>query len=257
MSPVGPGLKQGRVDQGVDWSGRGPLFAIGAGTIISTRAPGWPGAGTFIALKLDNPPDPQHSVVYYAEDIAPQVHVGDHVGAGRQIGTATGGSSGIEIGWGNPGAIGQPLAQVSRIGLPANLAHQLPGTDISAATGQGANFLNFIKSSPVPATDWAALQRAVAAGGGPYLAANAPNVSGVGPGGDQGQINDVYQTPVVDQVPVQLSPEEAATNYAETQMAPQFQTNNLLRMFQMIQTKLASPDPSLNVHVRQGPVAMK
>lgn len=253
-SPVGRGLKQGRVDQGVDWSGRGPLYAVGAGTIVSLTNSGWPG-GTFIGLRLDNPPDPQHSLVYYAEDITPNVRIGDHVGAGRQIGMATGGPSGIEIGWGNPNAVGQPLAQVSNIAIPLNLARQLPESDRQAATGQGAHFLNFIQGASMQGTDWAAIKQAVAEGGGPYLAAGA--ISGEAPGGARGQITNVYQNPVIDQVPVQLSPQEAATQFAETQMAPQFQTNNLLRMFQMIQTKLASPDPSLNANVRRTPVVMK
>ena len=111
-SPVGPGLKQGRIDQGVDYSGKGNLYPTGAGTIeaVKTNDAGWEG-GTYIALRLDHPVDAQHAVVYYAEDLTPGVQVGQHVTPGQVIGTATGGSSGIEIGWQTPGQIGVPLAQ--------------------------------------------------------------------------------------------------------------------------------------------------
>lgn len=127
-SPVGAGLVQGRTDQGVDYSGSGPLYAVGDGTIISVlnSDPGWEG-GTFMALKLNNPPDPLHSIVYYAEGLTAQVKNGDVVKAGQQIGQATGGPHGIEIGWGNPNAIGQALAMGA-----------------SGVTPQGQNFLNFI-----------------------------------------------------------------------------------------------------------------
>jgi Transglycosylase-like domain len=68
ISPVGAGLTQGRTDQGVDFSGKGNLFAVGAGTIEAVTNSGWPG-GTYIALRLDHPLDADHAVVYYAEDI--------------------------------------------------------------------------------------------------------------------------------------------------------------------------------------------
>jgi hypothetical protein len=135
VNPVGPGLKQGRTDQGVDFSGAGSLFAVGDGTIVNVTNPGWSMSGgppTFIALKLNNPPDPQHSMVYYAEDINPHVQVGQQVKAGEVIGQATGVGSGIEIGWANPSAIGQSLA----------------GPGENGATSEGQNFLSFIQGNP-------------------------------------------------------------------------------------------------------------
>jgi hypothetical protein len=130
--PAGPGLSQGRTDQGVDWTGAGPVEAVGAGTILSLFNSGWPG-GTFIAERLASPPDPAHSIVYYAEDINPLVSIGDSVAAGQPIGQATGGSSGIEVGWGSS-TIGQSLQADSGI--------------ISGATPQGQDFLNFITGAP-------------------------------------------------------------------------------------------------------------
>ena len=138
VSPVGPGLTQGRVDQGVDYSGSGPVYAVGAGTILSITNSGWPG-GTFIALALDNPVDATHRVVYYAEDITPGVTVGQQVTAGQVLGQATGGSNGIEIGWGSLTALGEPLNQVES-GVQAG------------ATAEGQNFLSAINGA-VQATD--------------------------------------------------------------------------------------------------------
>lgn len=109
VSPLSATLKQGRTDQGVDFSGYGDLYAIGSGTILSVYNPGWPGLHTFIVLKLDNPQGLPSPDIYYAEDIQPTVRVGQHVNAGDTIGTATGGSTGIEIGFADPNAIGRAL----------------------------------------------------------------------------------------------------------------------------------------------------
>ena len=219
-SPVGSGLKQGRTDQGVDFSGKGAINAVGSGTIINTATNDPGGFGTvYIALRLDNPVDPQHSIVYYAEDIAPGVQVGQHVTAGQQIGQATGGSSGIEIGWANPANIKQPLAQVTG------------GAGGGAATGAGQHFASYIGGA---------------------------TVTGAAPAGAQGQNTQIYQTPVVDQIPNVPNATDAATVYAETQDPKDYQTNNLLNVFDVIASKFGpNAAPSSNVHVRGTPLAMK
>lgn len=110
VNPIGPGWTMGRTDQGVDWSGSGDLYAISDGTIVNVYNSGWPG-GTFIVLKLDNPPAGLPSPdIYYAEDIIPNVQVGQHVKKGDVIGTGSGGPSGIELGFADPNAIGSALA---------------------------------------------------------------------------------------------------------------------------------------------------
>lgn len=136
--PVAASLVLGRTDQGVDWSGSGDLYAVGPGTIIATQNSGWPG-GTFIALKLDTPVTATHSVVYYAEDIDPAVSVGQHVNGGQVVGHATGGDSGIELGWADPQAIGEALAGAEG---------QFNGSN---ATPEGQDFLAYIKGAPQPA----------------------------------------------------------------------------------------------------------
>lgn len=130
VNPIGKGLVIGRTDQGVDFSGAGPLYALGAGQIVNVYNSGWPG-GTFIALKLDG----TNQYVYYAEDIAPAVQVGQRVTSGQIIGHATGGGSGIEIGWAAPPGSGESLARsVGQTAFP---------------TQWGTNFANLLKSLSV------------------------------------------------------------------------------------------------------------
>ena len=68
------GLNPERIDQGVDYSGFGPIYAIGDGVVLSTANSGWPG-GTFIAYRLTDGPA-NGLVVYAAEDINPAGRVG-------------------------------------------------------------------------------------------------------------------------------------------------------------------------------------
>jgi hypothetical protein len=94
FSPYGA-LHPGRIDQGVDFSGAGPVRAVLPGTVVSVGLwPGWPGAGG-VVYRTDK------GNVFVMEDFAPSVRPGQHVQAGQVIGHATGGSSGIETGWAN------------------------------------------------------------------------------------------------------------------------------------------------------------
>lgn len=93
-NPIGKGLVRGRIDEGVDFSGSGPLYAIGTGTITEVVGAGWPG-GIYINLRLDD-----GSNYYYAENITPMVVSGQKVKAGDQIGHANGSWPFIEIGIG-------------------------------------------------------------------------------------------------------------------------------------------------------------
>jgi|SRR5579864_2389961 len=143
-NPVGAGLRPERIDQGVDYGGPGALYALGAGTIASVYNSGWPG-GTFIALRLEAGPY-AGQYVYYAEDIAPAVAVGDHVTAGQLIGHATGGPSGIELGWAAAPGSGNSLA--SQAGqIAAGLQHGDAG---AYSTAYGVAFNDLIKSLGAP-----------------------------------------------------------------------------------------------------------
>ena len=90
-----------RIDQGVDYAGRGTLVAIGSGTVssLATAGTGWPGA--FIEYRLSVGPD-RGCYVYYAEGVtaARGLRVGLAVRAGQALATIIPGyPTGIELGW--------------------------------------------------------------------------------------------------------------------------------------------------------------
>lgn len=138
VNPIGKGLKPGRVDMGVDYTGHGPLYAMGSGTITSVKNAGWPG-GTFIGLHLDT-----GQFMYYAENIIPHVHLGQRVHAGQLVGTAVGTYPFVEIGWAASPGTGQTLA--------AQAGQAATGGDPGARpTAYGVNMSNLIKSLGGPA----------------------------------------------------------------------------------------------------------
>src|SRR6266700_133823 len=92
-NPIGAGLVSARVDMGVDYTGRGNLYALGSGTIVNVNNVGWPG-GRFLCIKLDN-----GLYAYYAENLTPYVSVGQKVTAGQRLAFANGSYPFIEIGW--------------------------------------------------------------------------------------------------------------------------------------------------------------
>ncbi len=129
-------LNPERIDMGVDYSGYGPIYAIGDGIVLTTTVPGWPG-GTMIVYQLTDGPA-NGLVVYAAEDIAPSVKVGDTVTANSVLGLMYLGPDGIETGWGDPAVIGNALAGDT---------HEFDGTNTTAF---GANFSEFLQSLGAP-----------------------------------------------------------------------------------------------------------
>ena len=124
--PVAPGtyvnpfrqstsISPSRIDQGVDYSGTGPIEAIGAGTVTLATAddPGWGpyscsgGHAGAVVYRLSGGPD-RGKYIYLTEGIAPNVSAGQTIAAGQAIANFTGC---IEIGWGS-GSGDQPMAQV-------------------------------------------------------------------------------------------------------------------------------------------------
>src|SRR5215813_9796044 len=137
VNPIGPGLKPARIDMGVDYTGAGPLYALGSGTITNVYNSGWPG-GRFISLKLDKGPY-AGKYVFYAENINPKVKVGQHVQAGQLIGTAVGSYPFIEVGWAAPPGTGQTMA--------AQTGQQAHGGDPGQfSTAYGVSMSNLIAS---------------------------------------------------------------------------------------------------------------
>lgn len=97
--PYGPGLSQGRTDQGTDWVGAGDIAAIGNARVTesTTSNSGWPGGG-FILYQLTDGPK-AGAYVYLAENIQPEVGGGQKVRAGQIIAHARGASPWTESGW--------------------------------------------------------------------------------------------------------------------------------------------------------------
>ena len=73
------GLVPERIDQGVDFSGSGPVYALGNAVVLAANGAdgGWPGGG-WITYQLTDGPD-AGLVVYLAEDVTPTVVTGQHV----------------------------------------------------------------------------------------------------------------------------------------------------------------------------------
>lgn len=93
------GLVPERVDQGVDFAGTGPVYAIGDAVITDAMAAnsGWPGGG-WVSYQLTDGPD-AGLVVYVAEDVTPTVQAGQHVSSATVIANMYNGGDGIETGW--------------------------------------------------------------------------------------------------------------------------------------------------------------
>jgi murein DD-endopeptidase MepM/ murein hydrolase activator NlpD len=125
-----------RIDQGVDFGGFGPVYAIGNGVVLNTYGTGWPG-GTFIAYQLSDGPA-SGEVVYVAEDLEPSVQVGQQVSSGTVLGQMYGGPNGIEMGWANPAA------------LPDTMARAYGQYDGSDPTAFGLNFSQLLVSIGAP-----------------------------------------------------------------------------------------------------------
>jgi murein DD-endopeptidase MepM/ murein hydrolase activator NlpD len=93
------GLLPERIDDGVDFAGSGPVYAVGDAVVTNATGTnfGWPGGG-WITYRLTGGPA-AGLVVYVAEDITPAVTVGQRVSPSTVIGTMFDGGDGIETGW--------------------------------------------------------------------------------------------------------------------------------------------------------------
>jgi murein DD-endopeptidase MepM/ murein hydrolase activator NlpD len=130
-------LSAERIDQGVDYSGFGPIYAIGNGVVLSTGGSGWPG-GTFIAYRLTDGPA-SGLVVFAAEDIEPSVQVGATVTSGTVLGDVYAGPDGIETGWADGSA------------LPNTMARTYGQFDGSNSSAFGYNFSELLQRLGAPA----------------------------------------------------------------------------------------------------------
>ncbi len=128
-------LSPNRIDQGVDYDGIGPVYAVGDGVVLCTVSGGWPG-GTFIAYRLTDG-RAAGLTVYVAEDLQPTVSVGQTVTPNTVIGQMYEGPNGIEIGWANGGLTN----------TMASLYGQFDGDN---STAFGYNFSQLLESLGAP-----------------------------------------------------------------------------------------------------------
>jgi hypothetical protein len=125
------GLVTERIDEGQDFSGTGPLYAIGTGVITSIWGSGWP-SGVYI-LEHVTGGRAAGRWVYFAENITPSSWPGEQVNTNTIIGWMYNGGSGIEIGWGTSTP-------------QQTLAAATTGYCCGEATAAGYSFSSFLQS---------------------------------------------------------------------------------------------------------------
>jgi hypothetical protein len=129
-------LGTSRVDEGVDFTGSGPVYALGNGTVLNTTNTGWPG-GTFIVYQLRDGPA-QGKYVYMAENCNNiQVHIGETVSPSTVLCDMVNADPHIETGWADGSALGDALAKSVYIELPSG---------VSYSTAYGQNFRELLTS---------------------------------------------------------------------------------------------------------------
>jgi len=145
---IGPGAAYAGPDQGIDFTGKAPVYTLGDAQITRVdRNSSWPGEHAVVVYKLKSGPGAGR-YIYTAEDFAPaaNVQVGATLPKGALLGTATGSwlAPGIETGWATPE--GLPVAPLANPGGK-------PGHS-AAALAIGDNFRQFVAaisgSGPVP-----------------------------------------------------------------------------------------------------------
>ena len=85
------------IDQGVDYCGSGPIYALGNGVVTNLYDVNWP-SGTFISYRLTDGPA-AGLVVYVAENVTPTVRVGERVSAATVVGVLHDAKTCLETGW--------------------------------------------------------------------------------------------------------------------------------------------------------------
>ena len=134
------GLVLERIDQGCDFAGSGPVYALGDGIVTSSIADdaGW--SGGWITYQLTDGPA-QGLEVYVAEDVTPTVQVGQAVTAYTVVGNMFNGGEGIETGWAQPGGVNAE----SQLAVAGSIGGLGP-----FPTAVGTNFDQLLQSLGVP-----------------------------------------------------------------------------------------------------------
>jgi hypothetical protein len=134
----------GRIDQGQDFGGTGPIMSPTNAEVVSVGAPGWPGGGGVVLKILDGGRAGQY--IYIFEGISVEVRAKQIVRAGQKVGTFIPYSpTGIEIGF------------CDASGVPISHSEYTEGK-VTRGGKEMAAFLSQLKMAP----------RHVAVGGGAY-----------------------------------------------------------------------------------------
>jgi hypothetical protein len=129
-------LGTSRVDEGVDFTGSGPVTALGNGTVLNTTNSGWPG-GTFIVYQLSDGPA-KGKYVYMGENCNNiQVHIGETVTTNTVLCDMVDAKPYIETGWADGSALGDAMAKSVYIELPSSASY---------STAYGQNFRDLLTS---------------------------------------------------------------------------------------------------------------
>ena len=128
-----------RVDEGVDYGGSGPIYAIGDGVVTSTKGP-WPG-GAYVTYRL-TAGRAKGKMVYVAENVTPRVRIGQRVGSSTVVGWLHDAYPDMETGW-SADSYGDTMAAVN---------HQWTTTDdeYSIPSAFGVNFNHLLVALGAP-----------------------------------------------------------------------------------------------------------
>jgi len=134
------GLVLERIDQGCDFSGSGPVYALGDGIVTNAQSynAGW--SGGWITYQLTDGPA-QGLMVYVAEDVTPAVQVGQQVTPYTVVGNMFDGAEGIETGWAQPSGV----TAESQLAVAGSIGGLGP-----FPTAVGTNFDQLLQSLGVP-----------------------------------------------------------------------------------------------------------
>jgi hypothetical protein len=138
------GLIPERIDQGVDFGGSGPIYAIGDAVITNASGDnwGWPGGG-WITYRLTGGPA-AGLTVFVAEDVRPTVSVGATVTSNTVIANMFNGGAGIETGW----AMASGVTAESQLPEAGSISGAGP-----FPTQVGLNFEELLQALDVPAAN--------------------------------------------------------------------------------------------------------